>query len=297
MVADDAGETTGREWDFVRVGGVLPGAVASAVGYASGDSVQPVHRGLPSPYLTFIITLNTPVVEGSTADEALGPGASRLDVVTAGLHTAPSYIAQSPGQAGVQLAVYPLAARRILGMPAGELAERSHDGTDVLGRAIGELRDRMIEAPDWDSRFLALRGFLGDRMRLTERAPAARPEAAEAWRWLARHRGAGSVGGLADHVGLSRRQVQTVFVREFGVGPKAFNRLLRFQRAVRAITEQVGEGESPDLASIAAECGFYDQPHLNRDFRMFTGTAPASWIAEEAGSIRAGGHRNGDEPV
>ena len=46
-----------------------------------------------------------------------------------------------------------------------------------------------------------------------------------------------------------------------------------------------------DLARLAAECGFADQSHLDREFRAFAGTSPSGWIAEEFPNIQAGGHR------
>ncbi len=279
---------------FVRADGLLPGA-ASAVGYATTGPVLPIHRGLPSPYLTFIITLNEPVVGGFSAEQATGPDAIANDIVAAGLHDRPAYIAQRDGQAGIQLALYPLAARQLFGMPAAELAGHIPDGAAVIGRSIIQLREQVIAARDWSARF----GLVGDffRRRATHSAGGSqpRPEVIEAWRWLTRMRGAGSISALANHVGLSRRQLQAVFTAEFGAGPATFKRLLRFQRALRMITDRVDREQPLDLADIASSCGYFDQSHLNRDFRSLTGTSPTGWLAEELGNVLAGGHRNGDD--
>lgn len=292
----DGAVTDAHRGGFARAGLTLPGA-ASAVGYATTGPLQPIHRGLPSPYLTFIITLNEPVVGGFSAEQATGPDAITADVVTSGLHDRPAYIAQRDGQAGIQLAVYPLAARRLFGMPAAELAGQIPDGSDVLGPAITTLRERLISASDWAGRFDLLRDFLGHRAGCSEHPGQPRPEVVEAWKWLTRMRGQGSITGLADHVGLSRRQLHTVFTAEFGVGPTVFKRLLRFQRALAMITDRVDQDAELDLAAIAAACGYFDQSHLNRDFRTLTGTSPTGWLSEERDTIRAGGHRNGVEDI
>lgn len=281
------------EWGFRRADQLCPGVVASAVGYATADIEQSIHRGLPSPYLTFIVTLDQPVVGAFTRAAALGPDAISTTVTAAGLHTEPAYIRQPPVQTGIQLALYPPAARVVLGVPAGELSGLMVDAGAVVGKEIGEVREKMIEADGWSTRFALLQEHLRCRTELSPRSQL-RPEVAEAWRWLVRHRGAGSVAGLARHVQLSQRQLHTLFHREFGLGPKAFNRLLRFQHSVRMITERVAVTRELDLAAIAADCGFADQSHLNREFRALVGTSPTDWVREEVGNIRSGGHRNGD---
>jgi AraC-like DNA-binding protein len=180
-------------------------------------------------------------------------------------------------------------------MPAAELAGQIPDGADVIGQPITRLREHVISAADWSARFGLIGDFFRQRAAHSAEASQPRPEAIEAWKWLARMRGAGSISGLADHVGLSRRQLQTVFAAEFGIGPTVLRRLLRFQRALRTITDRVDHHQPLDLTGIAAACGYFDQSHFNRDFRSLTGTSPTGWLAEEFDNVRAGGHRNGDD--
>ena len=44
---------------------------------------------------------------------------------------------------------------------------------------------------------------------------------------------------------------------------------------------------STDGATVAAVCGYADQPHLVRDFVAFTGLAPGAWLAAEVGNLQA----------
>jgi transcriptional regulator GlxA family with amidase domain len=123
----------------------------------------------------------------------------------------------------------------------------------------------------------------------------------EAWRLLAATRGRIRIGELAERVYLSRRRLSTLFAAELGITPKEAARTMRFTHAVTRIGEMVrGGGTAPggparartlDLARVAAECGYADQSHLDREFRAFAGTSPSGWIAEEFPNIQAGGHR------
>ena len=57
---------------YVRADGLLPGYVASVVGYRSAYRQPTLHRGLPSASLTFIFSLADPVVSGWTPEQAEG---------------------------------------------------------------------------------------------------------------------------------------------------------------------------------------------------------------------------------
>lgn len=280
---------------FVRADGLLPGYVASTVGYRT-DHLQPtLHRGLPSANLTFLFSLADPVVCGESPEHAGSPGAYRNQVLVGGLHIRPAYVVPDEHQRGVQLAVHPLAARALFGVPARELTALVTDGPDVLGGGAERARARMREAATWADRFAVLRGYLRDRVdRQPHRRERVRPELVEAWHWLARRRGTGSMDELAAHVHLSPRQLRTLFAREVGVSPKQAGRLMRFGHASQRIADAVADARPLDLAAVAARCGYFDHAHLDRDFAQFAGISPSGWVAEERRNIQDGGHRNGE---
>lgn len=255
--------------------------------------------------MTFVISLNEPVVvsgsalpahfaAGADADsDGSVPDAASFDVLTAGLHTSATYVSQRVGQAGLQLALYPWAARALFNVPAGELAQATYHSDDICGPQIHRLREQLIETSCWQERFSQMNVFLRAQVDASERDHKPRPDVLAAWKWLVARHGNGSIGELAEYVHLSRRQLQTVFRHEFGVGAKEFNRLLRFERVTDYITNTVATGQRLDLAAVAPRFGFTDQPHLNREFKALAGATPTTWIDEELDTIQAGGHRNG----
>jgi AraC-like DNA-binding protein len=91
-----------------------------------------------------------------------------------------------------------------------------------------------------------------------------------------------SVDQLATAAGISSRQLERRFLREIGIGPKLLGRILRFQQVFRAV-ERVDSA----WASIAVECGYYDQAHLIRDFTQFAGQTPAVLVAERSALTEA----------
>lgn len=79
-----------------------------------------------------------------------------------------------------------------------------------------------------------------------------------------------SVDQLAHDAGISSRQLERRFLREVGIGPKLFARIVRFQQVFRAV-----EQCNARWSAIALECGYYDQAHLIRDFNQFAQQTPA----------------------
>jgi AraC-like DNA-binding protein len=75
---------------------------------------------------------------------------------------------------------------------------------------------------------------------------------------------AGRVGAA---LGLDRRTFVPEFKRIVGIGPKHYERVHRFGRAIDAIRQQ----HPGSLAAIAADLGFADQAHLTREVVHFAG--------------------------
>ncbi|GAB3456502.1 AraC family transcriptional regulator [Actinophytocola sediminis] len=280
------------EQEFVSVP-LVRDAVVSAVGYRTqGEPV--LHRGLPSPALTVVFSLDDPIVTGLSPAHARSQDAYRNQIVLGGLHTSPAYIAQPVVQSGIQLAVRPLAARALFGLPAAELRLLTTEGADVLGESATRLRAQLTELATWPERFAALERYLRARQAASRPRPA-RAEVMAAWKWIAWHRGTGSMTGLAQHVLLSQRQLTTLFRAELGVSPKTASRLMRFENARQHLARAVRSGVAPDIASVAAACGYFDHSHLVRDFQQFVGTSPTGWLAEERQNIQAGAGQVGQE--
>jgi AraC-like DNA-binding protein len=261
--------------------------VAWCVGYRQAGAPPTAHRGLPSPWLTMIVTLDEPLVIARHPDPR--QPASTHDFLLGGLHTAPALVTHDGRQSGIQLGLTPLGARALLGMPAAELASIDVEATDVLGRLADEIRERVLAAPDWDSRFAVLKEFLSSRLG-TAQAPGGltpRPEVRYAWDRLRQSQGAVSVADLAAETGWSARHLGEQFRAETGLSPKAAARVVRFDRARRRLLLRQAEGSRVVLAEFAIAHGYYDQAHLARDFRDLAGCPPSALLAEELRNVQA----------
>jgi AraC-like DNA-binding protein len=246
------------------------------------------HRGLPSPYLTLILTLDEPLVMAAHPDPRQPPGV--FDALVGGLHDTPALITHPGRQAGIQVSLRPLGVRTLLGIPAGELARIDVALSAVVGPWAGRLLERLGEQSTWEARFAVLDAEFGARLAACRRV--ARPEAVatelhHAWRLLVAPDAVVPVSGLAAELGWSPRRLHDRFRAEVGVAPKEAARIARFDRARRALFARAAAGGPLRLADLAARYGYYDQAHLAREFRALAGCAPSRLVAEELRFVQA----------
>ena len=85
-----------------------------------------------------------------------------------------------------------------------------------------------------------------------------------------------SIRELSGQLGLSARQLERRFRHAVGISPKLFCRMQRFQQVFQSM-----EGANSNWVETAVNCGYYDQAHLIRDFREFSGATPTALLDKE----------------
>jgi AraC-like DNA-binding protein len=171
------------------------------------------------------------------------------------------------GMHGLQVSLTPWAAHMLLRAPLHELAGTSIPLEELLP---GNLTARIGAEETWEARFALLDRELGRRL---QEARPPDPGTVRAWQGLCASHGTVRVGTLAQELGWSRKRIAARFREQIGLTPKAAARLVRFEHA-RSLAGTMSWGE------LAFACGFADQPHLNAEFKSFTGLTPATFLQD-----------------
>jgi AraC-like DNA-binding protein len=260
----------------------LRGHVAGYCGYLEDTPTRFRRREVASPLVPLVISFGDRLQVG----EPGGPARTVTSFV-AGLYDRPVVTEHDGRQHGIEVLLTPLGAYTLLGVPMGELANQVVDLGDLLGPGGGKLIARLAETPAWDERLALLDDALAVRLA-AGLEPS--PEVEHVWNRLLQTHGRLPVGGLAAEVGWSRRHLVARFHQQVGLPPKVLARVLRFQRGLRLLQAEAGrpatgagEGRGSSTgrswAELALACGYYDQAHLNRDFREFAGCTPTQFLA------------------
>lgn len=181
----------------------------------------------------------------------------------------------------VAVEFFPWGAIRLLGPPTSNALNPCAIPAQV-GAAFAARMQRLLMAGHQDEALSTLEEWLLARAAGIDLEPS--PAVLAATR-LVETGGLGTVAGLAEHVGLSVRQLERQFREQVGMSPKALSRLMRFEAAQRRIFE----GRAPSLTRLAHDLGYADQAHFSREFRTFAEQSPGSFVSEVKEFLRRQG--------
>jgi AraC-like DNA-binding protein len=188
-----------------------------------------------------------------------------------GLQTSSFLIEAPPGECcvmGVEL--HPAGARTLLGIPLSEITGATVDLEDVVGSEARDLADRCTGTRAVAERFRIVVDWIASRALRDESLDPAVTWMAER---LARSHGAVPITALQARIGYSRARLARAFREQVGLTPKRYARVLRFRRALMLLTEK-----RLPFSTIALTAGYYDQPHMNAEFKEFSGFTPGELL-------------------
>ena len=82
------------------------------------------------------------------------------------------------------------------------------------------------------------------------------------------------ISTLAAKMKCSERSIHRFFINYLDISPKEYIRVARFRKSI-ALQKKA----RPGLTKIAYDCGYYDQSHMIREFRYFSGSSPNDFFS------------------
>ncbi len=166
----------------------------------------------------------------------------------------------------------PWGARAFFRFPLNEVAGKHATAEELSDGPFRELEKYVTSQPDEAKCVCMIEAFLLRRFQGGK--PYTYQRMTEAVRLIDRTGGEVSLTDLAEVTCLSQKQFQRVFTDQIGIRPKEFLRTVRFQYTLSRMNVPM----EVDFTRLACECGYYDQSHLIREFRQFSGYTPKEYI-------------------
>lgn len=233
----------------------LRSVIGQALGYRedfpSGTAVW--ERVLPDGAVRIVVDFSQPAMLPSIT--VLGP------------RTRAELVRLSGRMDGLSLTLTPFAARAMLGVPIGEIADRALPLAELWGARAATLGERLHAAAR--NRDCGELIWASLRARLAYRDDRAPPALLRVMAQQAPHR----VQDAAGTLGLGERRLQQLCRDHLGLSPRSVGRIHRLHGLLRALRSVA----RPDWARLALDHGYCDQAHLAREFRRFTGLTPTDY--------------------
>lgn len=254
-------------WQFAEAQLPSWGSLVEGIWYFDGMAAARREQALPNGRLQLIVQFDHRYHDVHGETTVLCP-----QICMTGLQTGP-LVVQAPEcrSAVMGIRLHPVGAYRLLGRSLAETSGLTVDLQDVIGRAAAELGDYCADARSPEERVRRAAEWVSMRM---EAHPAV--DATVAWMAdrIEESGGRRRIEDLREATGLTKRRLLDAFRAQIGVTPKLYARIVR----LRETLGRLHTTRTP-LSEIALAAGYYDQPHMNADFRELCGLAPTEFLA------------------
>lgn len=159
-------------------------------------------------------------------------------------------------------------------VPMNEMSDRVVDADLLWGRRFAHLREHLHEIKDIGLKFAAAERFL---LKQFQQRFTLNPAVEFALAEIVRSPDQLNLGRLSRKIGYSQKHFISLFKQQVGVTPKAYLKIMRFQKAIAEI-EKTG---AANWAEISQDCGFYDQAHFIHNFKSFSGFTPEDYFSRK----------------
>jgi AraC-like DNA-binding protein len=154
----------------------------------------------------------------------------------------------------------------LMGTQAGRWTDRAFDARIIFGRPIMELHQALSACSNLKEQVALAQRAATEIYKNTDTTPFEFTAVVD--NWLASNPDP-QISDLVAQTGLSARQLERLTRRFYGMPPKMLSRKYRALRAAHILAS----GDSLDDSSLGF--AFYDQSHLIREVKQFTGLTPS----------------------
>ena len=158
--------------------------------------------------------------------------------------------------------------------PLYELTDSVVDGDLVLTHEIMLLREKILGATHIMKMFTIVEQYL---LKKFSAKLVVNPFVSFAVEAITRNPVQMSIKQVADKVGYSQKHLIRIFRDHVGLTPKAYLKVMRFQRTI----DEIASTKQVKWTDIALDSGYYDQAHFINDFREFSGFTPNEYIQKQ----------------
>jgi len=177
------------------------------------------------------------------------------------------------GETSLMIVVFhPHGLSRMLGVSSQELKNQRIKTEELFGPGAAELYERLSENAAISSKITLAEEFF--RKLIAVREFADQPLILASINFITQNKGLMPVSKLAAFTGYHERTLERTFTANIGISPKRFSTIVKLHVFLKQLRDKPVQ---ENLTALGYEAGYYDQPHLIREFKKHTGLTPGQY--------------------
>jgi len=162
---------------------------------------------------------------------------------------------------------------KLLGISAHELKDQIVLTQDVFGKPAVTLYESLGYLKKTDEKVHALNTFFYNLV--VQNKSSSQQVLSALLQYINRQKGLVTVEQMANYSGYTERHMERIFSQQVGMSPKKFVNIIQLHSFLKLLRNKPAE---KDLTSICYEGGYFDQSHLIRAFKKYTGITPSEYL-------------------
>lgn len=168
---------------------------------------------------------------------------------------------------GVELTPYGF--REMSGIPCSELTIVPISMEEIIGEDYGMLIEELTKRSSFSDRVNFMNLYFLSRSKFDRKMKKAKM----IQDYLLKSKSIPNVELLAREIFITERTMRRFFKDQFGMSPKQYLKLLRFEKAIKTFSSE----KETNLFNVALDFGYYDHAHFTNEFKLFMGMTPRDY--------------------
>ncbi|MGN6530829.1 MAG: helix-turn-helix domain-containing protein [Ginsengibacter sp.] len=166
---------------------------------------------------------------------------------------------------------------RLFRLPVHQFSDEIFTFEDLLGNQVARLEEQLLYALNIQQMACITDTFLGSFLHKDKQNNVFTDNIMAISDSMNSELALFDIKHYAYATNMSVRNFQRRFKEQVGIPPKLYIKILRFNQVLKQKIMHPGQ----TWTSIAYECGYFDQMHLMKDFKAFTGFTPGYFFKDQ----------------